>query len=433
MTVSKIRVGGTDHDLRAKYLKATPPSEVKSIEFITRTTTEDATVATVRKIYGNASTVNNNLVALTATSVFARGFNQWDEEWETGTIATATGANANSQTDCRSKNYIAIFPSTEYHITNLGTANRFYVYYYDAGMVFKSYASLSSSTITNYNFTTPSDGFFMRFVAYQASTHYGMVYNQNICINISDTSKNGTYEPYNGDQIDLDIPTLTGKLNGAGSSVVIFPDGMKKAGTVFDEIVGNKAIKRVGSVDLDTLSFTYNTTYVTDTPVFYARVTGRKAGSSNLLCALYYVAGPARTYLEGTNMAMASHNSSSADAVDFTNSSYSDAASFKTAMSGVKLYYELATSEEYVLDNALQLQYPVAAGGTEMVLPTTGTAPMKMDIIYGNATDVAATMSQNFISVDSMKEFLASLGTQMGGTWSMVFEKGKHTFTFTSN
>jgi hypothetical protein len=68
-----------------------------------------------------------------------------------------------------------------------------------------------------------------------------------------------------------------------------------------------------------------------------------------------------------------------------------------------------------------------------MVLPTTGTAPMKMDVIYGNAADAAATMSQNFISVDSMKEFLEALGTQMNGTWTMQYSGGKYTFTFISN
>lgn len=49
----------------------------------------------------------------------------------------------------------------------------------------------------------------------------------------------------------LPVTTLTGKLNGAGSSVTIFPDGMKKAGSVYDEIkIDNgvvKAVKRVGS------------------------------------------------------------------------------------------------------------------------------------------------------------------------------------------
>jgi len=49
----------------------------------------------------------------------------------------------------------------------------------------------------------------------------------------------------------MPITTLNGKLNGAGNSVTIFPDGLKKVGTIQDEIFVDgglvKAIKRVGS------------------------------------------------------------------------------------------------------------------------------------------------------------------------------------------
>ena len=68
-----------------------------------------------------------------------------------------------------------------------------------------------------------------------------------------------------------------------------------------------------------------------------------------------------------------------------------------------------------------------------MVLPTSGTAPMKMDVIYGNAADATSNLSSNFISVDSMKAFLNNLGTQMGGTWNMQYNNGKFEFTFSSS
>lgn len=49
----------------------------------------------------------------------------------------------------------------------------------------------------------------------------------------------------------LPITTLKGKASGSATSVVVFPDGMKKAGSVYDEIKVEsgvvKAIKRVGS------------------------------------------------------------------------------------------------------------------------------------------------------------------------------------------
>ena len=37
---------------------------------------------------------------------------------------------------------------------------------------------------------------------------------------------------------------------------MVFPNGLAKIGDVQDEIVGNRAIKRIGSVDLGTLTWT---------------------------------------------------------------------------------------------------------------------------------------------------------------------------------
>ena len=233
---------------------------------------------------------------------------------------------------------------------------------------------------------------------------------------------------------DLNIPTLTGKLNGAGSSVVIFPDGLKKiSNTLFDDLTRSVANKRVGSIDISNA-----TVGKRSAGVFQISNLPRKfaSGNFNVISAPYatYTAEHSKTS-NIDSLAAANDKSifvnSGAATIFISDSDCPEVTDLKAT--GTLLYFEAATAEEYILDNALQLQYPVVAGGTEMVLPTSGTAPIKMDVIYGNAADAAATMSQNFISVDSMKEFLAALGTQMGGIWSMGYENGKHTFTFTSN
>ena len=112
----------------------------------------------------------------------------------------------------------------------------------------KTFVSSDANYYSNSEITTPSNAAFMRF-ALQST--YGSTYKHDICINLSDPAKNGTYEPYAGQVKEFDVTTLTGKLNGTGSSVTIFPDGMKKAGNVYDEIkIDNgvvKAVKRVGS------------------------------------------------------------------------------------------------------------------------------------------------------------------------------------------
>ena len=60
---------------------------------------------------------------------------------------------------------------------------------------------------------------------------------------------------------NIPVTSLKGRLNGTGSSVVVFPDGMKSARNVYDEIkVENgviKAIKRIGKINLGELIWTY--------------------------------------------------------------------------------------------------------------------------------------------------------------------------------
>lgn len=309
MTVSKIRLNGTDHDIRAKYLIQSTSADATSAEFSERTTTEDA-IANIKKIYGNTVVVSNNLVSNSATAIQSK----------------------------------------------------------DAG----------------------------------------------------DNVIGGC---------DLNIPTLTGKLNGTGSSVVIFPYGMGYNGANRDELINGKAIRKLGFLDLGTLTYSYTSSTTT-----FAAAHGLSSIAKHgavAICANYTQVSSIGSSTPDKVFAFMS-SWSGYNYIHIKDTSYTNAAAFKTAMSGVLIIYDLATQQEYILDNALKLQYPVVAGGTEMVLPTTGTAPMKMDVIYGNAADAAATMSQNYISVDSMKEFLDKLGAQMGGTWSMGYENGKHTFTFTT-
>ena len=427
MTVSKIRLpDNTEHDIRAKYLIRSSSSDAVSEEFVTKVTTEDA-IANIQKIYGNTVVVSNNLVSNSATAILSRGFNQWDEEWENGEINTATGQNTGS-TYVRSKNYIPCIPSSTYCFSKQSKFANVRAFQYSADKSFIRVDYFGGGS-TSFTYTISDNCYYLRFYVW-ADTSYA----NDICINISDPAKNGTYEPYNGHQIDLNIPTLTGKLNGAGSSVVIFPGGMKKAGVIQDEVSAT-ATKRVMGIDLGALTWSYNSTL----QCFRARnITGMVYTSTNNCICAPYISVTNSEFQLGTDKAVTISARSifgdgTADIAIRDTSYGSNYSNFKTAMDGVYLYAEMSTPQEYILDNALQLQYPVVAGGTEMVLPTSWTAPMKMDVIYGNAEDAAATMSQNFISVDSMKEFLAALGTQMGGTWSMGYENGKHTFTFTSN
>ena len=386
MTVSKIRLNGTDHDIRAKYLIQSSSSDAMSEEFVTKTTTEDA-IANIQKIYGNTvkwnqlvqngnfdgatswSTINSTVTTSNHVATLVRGSQSMGGFLFNPSFSANTthlyyiAATLSSQTSGVDMNYG--FHTTSYTvggntILSCSTSSKQRV----SGIVSpKNTTDRIAARIGASASAAGSTGTIENAICVDLTMMYGA--GSEPTVSEFESEFNQPYYDYNPSGLlsvkataiqskdsnnnvigncDLNIPTLTGKLNGTGSSVVIFPDGMQLNGTTRDELTATSAIKRIAE----------------DNSV-------------------------------------------------------------------------LSTPQTYILDNALQLQYPVVAGGTEMVLPTTGTAPMKMDVIYGNAADAAATMSQNFISVDSMKEFLAALGTQMNGTWAMQYSGGKYTFTFTSN
>lgn len=179
------------------------------------------------------------LVSNAATAIETVGWNIWDEEWERGNISSTTGQNGTSTTLIRSKNSIKMIPGVAQYYLKAPTP--VYFRWYDSnGNYIHFDTNYDDIPRRNEVFAPRTGAAYLRFV--MTETAYG----NNISISVSNSERNGTYEPHWRSELDLNIPTLTGKLNGTGNSVVIFPDGLRSAGTVFDEIVGNKAIKRIG-------------------------------------------------------------------------------------------------------------------------------------------------------------------------------------------
>lgn len=190
---------------------------------------------------------------------------------------------------------------------------------------------------------------------------------------------------------NFDVTSITGKLNGEGESVVIFPDGMKGVNDVKDEIYiedgVTKAVKRVGRVDLGSLDWRYVNGYTSQNIKYFSSgsITDAKTILStsivaNIVNAIYQTTAGVNIYYGRGDKLIASYT----NLVRVLDSSYTDATTFKTAMSGVYLDYELAEPQIYVLDTPLPIAYNCEAGGTEQILPEeigTGIAPI-MDIKY---------------------------------------------------
>lgn len=367
--------------------------------------------------------------------------NQWDEQWEEGGLTQDIPLNR-----IRSKNYIPVIPSSTLYITT--NAN---VAQYNADKELIGYGSNGSSSVPTYQsgeFVINSQA---KYIKFNTGGTYGNTYNHDICINLHYTNgRDGQYEPYVEHQYNFDTSKVYGKLNGDGNYVQVFPDGMKSAGSVRDELTikdgAAKVVKRVGSVDLGTLTWYYDSTNAR----FHAVVAGYSATSNNLLCAKYPTT--TNSSLDKTIIAGLYYGVSE---VIIKDSAYTDAVTFLSAMNGVMLYYELADAVEYTdlvyRDNGVDvplLDYfsgviLVDNFGTEEQLlesPTNNnpnSCAAGMDIVYGvNAADfIDAANNGSFISKPSQDALLSTLSAVLGGTLSDTWNEttGHYDYTFTQN
>lgn len=194
----------------------------------------------------------------------------------------------------------------------------------------------------------------------------GYIYatGRDICINLSHSGvRNGEYEEY--EKNTLLLPEIA----------KYFPEGMHGIGDVYDEINEEMAIQRIGEVDLGVSDIKYNSTRGT----FYLRLYNSKTLGKGV-CPKFTLNNVSAANL--SNGEMSFHSTYYDNSVIFKATSYTDVPSFKLAMEGVKLYYELSAPIYTPIDDLLQLDYKVDDFGTEKILSNAPSAPFKADIIY---------------------------------------------------
>lgn len=176
-----------------------------------------------------------------------------------------------------------------------------------------------------------------------------------------------------------------------------FPNGMRSAGTVHDELTSDAAIVRVGAVDLGTLSWVANT----DSTGQYFRAllneaknTASTGAIANVLCARYTAASMSNVY----DGAVALSTSASNTYVYIRDTAYSTKEAFKAAMDGVTLFFELKTPTTTPIDPPMTMTYRVEQGGTESVMHTDPTAAPTWRIRY--PLDLAGTVMANIAPVE---------------------------------
>lgn len=363
-----------------------------------------------------------SLINLTATGVQTNGFNQWDGETAVGLYSNGV-LNTAFTSYLSSKNKTRIFPNTTYyfHIGSNANVGRNFVYY-DAS---ENYIGDSASIYTDGAITTPANAYYANF---SLGAAYGTTYRNDICINLSDTARNGEYEAYWSSTLNLPLTSV------ASGGSAVFADGMKSAFAVYDELTSTKAVKRMGLLDLGTIPvWYYNATY----QIFYTTYGLVKSAQQNAVCTKY--ANPVNGSLGSmedktftTRGALADHNIIIKDT-----SAGTDPVAFAAAMSGVYLCYELATPVEYTLDSEVNLNYRVDNLGTEAEVPqntaTPTTAPIVYDVRYAmNAVDTLRNLPTNYISKDSLKNLLdAFVSAGVISAYTMTYNAGTEQYTFT--
>lgn len=237
--------------------------------------------------------------------------NIWDEQWEVGGYASANGQPWNTTDRIRSKadNYISVLPNTAYYFKTPQNTN---VCFYDAN---KAY--IGTRTFINEAFTTPANAYYMRFACQPI---YGTTYNHDISINYPSTDH--AYHPY------------------AGSTYTI-PLGNTVYGGTLDVTNGTLTVNRA-MVDLGTLAW-YKNTYAGVTMMVCPISSKARTGGDPIpaICSIYeasddiWSSSTLRDKIFSINYA--------GQYLYVYDSDYTDAATFKAAVSGQQICYELAT------------------------------------------------------------------------------------------
>lgn len=292
-----------------------------------------AGVAWFKKLFPNDYYAYNAGELLSAEGLQSHdsvGFNQWDEEWEVGDINATTGANA-SGGFLRSKNYIHIFPNTRYYVKIPVGA---YLYYYDAN---KNYLGHSASLVANAIFDTIDGASFMRFVV---GSTYGTTYNHDICINLSNPTRNGEYEPYEKHSYPLDSSLTLRGIPKLDASNNLYYDG--------DEYTSDgKVTRKYGVVDLGTITWVQGggnnkTSWVPVSWRTNVKPVQNTEVQANILCGKYKTDTSEHVEKQVNDKTIAVNRSSWVYIYDSAYISVTPQ-EFKAAMSGVMLVYELAT------------------------------------------------------------------------------------------
>ena len=305
------------------------------------------------------------------------GFNAFDKSKVVdGFISNTNGEFVPNSTD-KASDYIKVIPNATYYIKTEQTSGMWGAWY-DANKQF-------ISGITKYNLvkTAPANACFARLTV----VRNGDGNLDTFCINLSwDGERDGEYEPYQEWVYPLDADlTLRGipKLD-ANNDLYYDGDTYESDGTV---------TRKYGIVDMGSLAYAYetstsNTHFLVAPNGFPANAKPKFAGG--LICTKFI--GTTKTYNTINNLEMCVDNSEDTPIFRVRDDSYTSAADFKDAMSGVMLVYELATPTTETAETYTQIQTVDDFGTEEYIDAAVAAGTRDVSIPVGNNTVYAANL-----------------------------------------
>ena len=278
--------------------------------------------------------------------------------------------------------------------------------------------TIAINNVQTFTLTPSKDGYIG--LTFRDSTSVSTQWNPNTTIQIEEGSFATSYEHYKESILSLPIS-------------MHFPTGMKSAGNAYDELTENKAITRIGAVDLGTLTWERTTTQGSDYRFFSSGISSviKKPNTlndvANIICSKYQAErgnGP-----NAQEVGIGIHTNGNVLIYDTVYAS-ATAEEFKSAMSGVYLYYELATSVETAVD--LDMSFISYLDGTEQLLPVNGsvpsTSPIIADMAYLSIDDAMTSILDKLANVpqntqqilESLEDDVADLQTDTGNLQTAV-------------
>ena len=358
--------------------------------------------------YNEGEIINGNYGGIKTT-----GFNQFNQS------KAEYGSLSEDGTIVESSTYytglINVLPNTDYYLKDVANGNNTISgAFYDSEMncispfiipVLPNTQSNASGSIT-----TPQNSTFMRVVIHSD-------YISTCCVNLIHSGiRNGEYEPYKEFTHDLSWIKK------------YFHNGMRSAGTVRDKIRFNsttqkwEAVQNVGAVDLGELPMHRGYNSQKEFFYFYFALEGAKrvmqypyGNYVNQINSMGYTSAYASTNIADMQICV-NYGDNTPNYAYLRDDRYSDADTYKNAVKGQLLHYELAEPIVTEITDVVDMTYNVYDFGTEelLVAEDESSTPFNGEIVYQfNAVD---RIRDNERNINVLAEEIKTLLPITGGT-----------------